>query len=169
MSEFKLADTINVSVDKAKEIISMFFAVVPNVKKFLDMLGTLGRKRGYIRSAPPYRRIRWFPEWKEDIDPKKDFKILGSIERKAKNMPIQGSNADIIKQALINVQNEIDTNNWPVNILLSIYDEIVTECKEEKSHEWKDKLEEIMISTAREVLKKVPIKADCAVSDYWKK
>lgn len=169
MSEFKLSDTVNVSVEKAKEIIAMFFAVVPNVKKFLDMLGDLGKKRGYIRTPLPYRRIRWFPEWREDIDTKRDFKALGSIERRSKNMPIQGCNGDIIKQALINVQEEIDINNWPVNIILSIYDEIQTECREDKAYEWKDKLQEVMISTAKEVLKRVPVKVDCTVNDYWTK
>ena len=55
---------------------------------------------------------------------------LGSIERKSKNT-IQGSNGDCIKRALCLVQEEIDKNNYPVNILLAVYDEIQTECRED--------------------------------------
>jgi len=77
------------------------------------------------------------------------------------------TNGDIIKLALINVRKEIKNNNWPVRILLSIYDEIQTECKEEHVEEWKKMLEKIMIDAAKVVLKKVPIKADCSINDHW--
>lgn len=172
MSEFKLSNTIQVSVNKAKEIINSFFNMVPHVKKFLTMLGNFGKNNGYTRTAKPFKRIRHFPEWEElkrNPNHPDTFKILGEIERKSKNTPIQGTNADIIKLALINTQKEIDKNNWPVRILLSIYDEIQTECREDKAEEWKNKLQEIMISTAKTVLKIVPVKADCDISDYWKK
>ena len=85
------------------------------------------------------------------------------------NTPIQGCNGNIIKLALINTQKEITLNNWPVNILLSVYDEIQTECREDLADQWKVKLEEIMIDSAKTVIKSIPIKADCSVSDYWKK
>jgi DNA polymerase I len=171
MSEFKLADTIGVSVDEAKTIISNFFAAVPKVKQFLHNLGSLGKERGYIRSGPHFSRIRWFPEWHacQDKENPNRFKLLGEIERASMNSPIQGTNANIIKYALIQVQKEIDFNKWPVNILLSVYDELQTECEEYAAEEWVIKLEQIMIESAQVIIKSIPVKVDCGVHDYWTK
>ncbi len=172
MSYHKLSDTIDVSEDEAKDIIDKFFEAVPQVKAFLDFLGYLGKSRGYIRTAPPFRRIRWFPAFKAlqtEPNHSKASRWKSSMERKAKNMPIQGINADCIKLALVKVQEEIDKNHWPVRILLSIYDEIQTECREDKAKKWKDKLQELMIEAAKVVLKIVPIEVNVSISDYWTK
>lgn len=120
MSHFKLSDTLEISEDDAKTIINDFFNVVPQVKKFLDILGNFGKKYGYIETPPPFKRIRWFPQWKgKDTD----LKVLGEIERASKNSPIQGSNANVIKLALVRVLDEIEKHELPISILLSIYDE----------------------------------------------
>lgn len=171
MSHYKLSDTIQVPEDEAKSIIDKFFKAVPKVQSFLHTLGNLGKDRGYIRTGGTYSRVRWFPKWHltKDLSNKERFKILGEIERMSKNSPIQGTNANVIKLALVNVYKEIKENNWPVRILLSIYDEIQTECKEDKADEWCKKLEEIMINSAKEFIKTIPIVADCSVTDYWKK
>lgn len=168
MSEFKLSDRLNISKKEALKIITAFKSNVPTVSKFLEKMAKFGLKKGFIHTPPPFNRIRYFNDWVyyKQYD---DSKIKGSIERKSYNTPIQGMNADIIKAALINVQKEIDINGWDVFILLSVYDEINTECVEEQAEDWKIKLEEIMISTAKKYIKNVPIKADCYVSDYWKK
>lgn len=79
------------------------------------------------------------------------------------------SNADIIKQALIDVQTFIDDNNLPISIILAVYDEIQTECPEDLSEYWKDKLSELMINAAKTVIKSVPVKVDCKINDYWSK
>jgi DNA polymerase-1 len=164
MSKFKLADTMQIDVDEADKIIKKFFSVVPKVEQFLNYLGNLAKTRGYIRTAAPYRRIRFF----ENND-KEDFKRLGEIERAGKNTPIQGTNGDIIKSALISVQNYIDFHNLPINIILSVYDEIQTECEESIAESWSNTLSEIMIQSAQQVIKTVPITVDCKVSDYWQK
>jgi DNA polymerase-1 len=89
MSKFKLADTMQIEVSKADEIIKKFFKVVPKVESFLNTLGNLGKKRGYIRTALPFRRIRWFQNWDEARNPHnpKGFAIMGEIERASKNTP----------------------------------------------------------------------------------
>lgn len=165
MSKFKLADTMQISVDEADAIIKRFFKVVPKVEYFLNTLGHLAKTRGFIKTAPPYSRIRWF----EGFDNKDNFKRLGEIERAGKNSPIQGTNADIIKLALINVQQYIDDNNLPINILLSVYDEIQTECPKELAESWKMQLDTIMVSSASRVIKSVPVVVDCKIADYWDK
>lgn len=159
------------SVDEAQAIINKFFKAVPKVDKFLNQLGNLGKERGFIRTGPVFSRIRWFPEWEQtkDLANPNRFKLLGEIERASKNAPIQGANGNVIKYALIKVQEEIDQNNWPVTILLSVYDEIQTECREDKANEWCKKLEQIMIESAQIIIKTVPVKVDCKVTNCWQK
>jgi DNA polymerase-1 len=168
MSEFKLADTMEISVSDAKAIITKFFKAVPKVEKFLTGLGELGKKRGFIRTSAPYRRIRWFEQWQHAVETE-NFGVMGSIERASKNTPIQGSNGDIIKQALIDVQQEIYDNNWDVKIILAVYDEIQTETRADQAEAWKVKLDELMVKAAKKVLLEVPVVVDCSIHDYWQK
>ena len=168
MSEFKLADTMDIPVAQAKAIIDKFFKAVPKVEKFLTGLGNLGKNRGYIKSGQPFGRTRWFEQW-QYANETKDFKILGEIERASKNTPIQSTNADIIKQALIDVQEEIYLNNWDVKIILAVYDEIQTECIESQSLLWKEKLDELMVGAAKKVIKECPVVVDCSIHDFWQK
>lgn len=165
MSKFKLADTMQIPVGEADKIIKKFFKVVPDVEKFLNVLGELAKARGYIRSGQPYGRIRWFAGY----DNKENFIRQGEIERAGKNTPIQGTNGDIIKSALVKVQRFIDARALPINILLSVYDEIQTECPEDLSEWWKLELDKLMVEAAQEVIKSVPIVVDCKIADYWDK
>jgi DNA polymerase I-like protein with 3'-5' exonuclease and polymerase domains len=57
----------------------------------------------------------------------------------------------------------------PINILLSVYDEIQTECPEDLSEWWKLELDKLMVESAQEVIKSVPIVVDCKIADYWDK
>jgi DNA polymerase-1 len=168
MSEFKLADTMEIPVKDAKDIITKFFKAVPKVEKFLTGLGNLGKARGYIKSSKPYSRIRWFEQWQHAVETE-NFGVMGSIERASKNTPIQSTNADIIKQALIDVQEEIYKNNWDCKIILAVYDEIQTECKADQAEEWKCKLDELMVNAAKKVLLEVPVVVDCGIHDHWQK
>ena len=165
MSKFKLADTMQIPVSEADKIIKKFFKVVPKVEQFLNGLGELAKARGYIKSGQPYGRIRWF----DGFDNKGNFVRQGEIERAGKNTPIQGTNGDIIKSALINVQQFIDDRQLPINILLSVYDEIQTECPEDLSEWWKLELDKLMVESAQKVIKSVPIVVDCKIASYWDK
>ena len=165
MTEYKLSDTAQISVQEAKKIIKMYFSKVPLVEKFLNMIAKSALSTGFIKTDPDYfKRIRWFPE----LD-RRNSKSIGNVERAAKNVPSQGTNANITKQALINLQNEIDTYSLPVRILLSVHDEIITECEEYYAEEWKPILERIMIETAQLIIKSIPVKVEGTISDYWTK
>lgn len=166
MSHFKLADTIDVPEKEAIDIITKFFKVVPAVELFLTKLGNFGKSHGYIETPKPFRRVRWFPQYKGEAT---GLKELGEIERASKNMPIQGCNASVIKLALIKVQERIDKDNLPIKILLSIYDEIQTECREDMAEWWKTELQTIMVDAAKNWLKIVPIEVDVKINDYWTK
>lgn len=172
MSCYKLADTILVSPEEAQQIIDKFFSKVPKVKMFLDKLGMLAKKRGYSVTPMPYNRVRLFPKWdylQKYPHIKEAGKWLGSIERAGKNSPIQGCNGDCIKKALIDVQNEIDINKWNSFILLSVYDEIQTECHISQAENWRIKLQELMINAAKTIIKEVPITVDVNINKHWTK
>lgn len=175
-SEYKLSSVIKVDVGKAKKIIQNFFSKIPKVKKFLTVTGELAKLRGYIATPRPLRRIRWFPEWKEEYKNYKsinltneDYKILGSIERRGKNAPIQGTNANLIKKALVTLQDEIDANGWNAFLLLTIHDEILSEVAEDQAEEWSKVKEKIMIECTKNTIKTVTIKAKPVIEDYWVK
>lgn len=166
MSYFKLADTIEVSQKEAQIIINNYFKVVPKVKEFLDNIAYLAKTRGYIRTAQPFSRIRFF----DDYENKEDFKRQGSIERAGMNTPMQGTNGDIIKLALIKTQEYIDKNKFPAYILLSIYDEVETECREDLAEEFSIILKNIMIEAAQTVIKSIPVEVDIKYDKkYWDK
>ena len=166
MSKFKLSNKLQITQEEAEIIIKKFFSKVPKVEKFLNFLGEYGRRKGYSVTPYPMKRIRWFPGWKGDAT---DFGTLGAIERASKNMPIQGTNANCIKYALVKLQEIIDKNNYPVRILFTVHDEIQTECLEAFSEKWLKILEETMIQSAKYFLKTVPVSADCKISDCWTK
>lgn len=165
MSEYKLADTIEVTEDNARSIINKFFSKVPKVKEFLDTLGYLGKTRGFIRTPKPYQRIRWFDGYNNTDD----FKRQGEIERASKNHPIQGGNADMTKLALVLIYREIRANNYPVKIVHAVHDEIQCECPEEFAETWKPIMTRLMLEAAEVILKTIPMEVDCKVSDYWSK
>jgi DNA polymerase-1 len=162
MSKFKLADVAQISVAEADKIIKKFFSKVPKVESFLNTLAKAAVKNGYIRTDLYYRRIRWFKHL--DLN---DYGTIGRVERQAKNSIPQGCNANIVKQALIDLQEIIDTNKYPINIVLQIHDEIVTECPDELVEMWEPILTSTMIKAAEKVIKSVPVKVDSVISEFW--
>jgi DNA polymerase-1 len=164
MSKFKLSDTLQISLEEADGIITKFFTAVPKVKTFLHGLAKLGTSRGFIRTAPPFGRIRFF----EGHDSENPIRH-GEIERASMNTPIQGTNGDLIKVALIKIQDFIDANKLDINILLSVYDEIQTECPESIAEWWREQLNRLMLEAAEVIIKDVPFVVDCKVSDCWQK
>lgn len=166
MSEFKLADTMNSSPEEAKQVIKDFFSKVPLVEQSLEKFGDFAKRNGYIITAPPYRRRRWFPgtkrAWQEQ-----DSKRLGQVERAGKNTPIQGTNADITKLAMVNAYEYIEEHNYPASIILSVYDEIQTEVREDLAEEWREILQTIMEDAAKLIITSVPVIAECEISNYW--
>lgn len=163
-SKFKLADVAQITINEADKIIKAYFKKIPKVEKFLNSLAVSAIKNGYIRTDKYYRRIRFFPLL--DIN---NFKSIGEVERAAKNSIPQGTNSNITKLALCNLQNVIDENNYPVNILLTIHDEILTECREDFAEEWKIILEQTMIKAAEVIITTVPIEVEGIISDFWTK
>ena len=171
-SEYKLSSVIDVSINKAKEIIQKFFSVIPKVKLILDIWSNVAVTNGYIKTPAPYRRVRWFPQWKElQSDTLDDFhrlKLIGEISREAKNQVPQGTNGDVIKDVLCTLQDLIDENHFPVELKIAVYDEVVSEAREDFAEEWALIKQDIMIKCAEKVIHRIPIKVEVNIDDYWK-
>lgn len=163
-SKFKLSKVAQITVNEADKIIKKFFSIIPKVQSFLDLLARTAVKNGYIRTDTYYRRIRWFPKLS-----KSDYKSIGEVERAAKNSIPQGTNSNITKQALIDLQDIIDKGQLPVRLLLTIHDEVLSECEESFVPIWKPILEETMINAAKLIIKSIPVKVEAVVSDFWTK
>ena len=170
MGPNKLSDTLNISVDGAKELIEKYFQAFPAIKGFLEKLGNFGKKYGYIKTFPPYNRKRWFSSWYPKIwNNKSSMMELGSIERASKNTPIQGASADMTKRALILMREYIKMNDAPVKLVMTVHDQIDTICKNEYVEEWSKDMKHLMEVAANEIVTNGLLKAEVTVSGCWEK
>lgn len=166
MTEHKLSDRVGISVGEAAKIIAKYFSTFPAIKGSLEKSALFGRVNGYIRTMTPYGRIREFPEWR---GPDTDRRDMGGIERKSKNTHIQGSGADMIKEALIRVRRKIIDEKLPVLLVLTVHDQIDTVTTEEFSETWKEMLVAVMEESALSIIPSGLLKAEASISTVWKK
>ena len=163
MGPGRLAAQINVTPELGREYMEKYFSSYPSVRDFLKKVASEAVRNGY--SATPGGRKRWY-KMPDKNDPEYK-KLIGSIERQAKNHPIQGTNADAMKFALVSLYERLKKEKIDAYILLSVHDEIVTECNSDFAEEFKDILSEEMVKAAEVFVKKVPIVSDPFVGDVW--
>ena len=171
MGPFKLADTLQISKQEAEALIEKYFTEFPNIRDFLQTLGTFGTRNGYIRTFKPFKRRRWFDTWYPKMwNDRSKMMELGSIERASKNTPIQGSSADMTKLALIYIYNEIQ-ESWSkdVKIVMTVHDQIDTICKKEIAEQWAVRMTELMEKAAIKIIPNGLLKADTNISETWEK
>ena len=170
MGPNKLANTLNIDLERAKKLIEKYFEAFPAIKGFLDKLGNFGKKFGYIKTFPPYNRRRWFTNWYPKIwAHKSSFMELGSIERASKNTPIQGASADMTKRALVLMRNHIKEFCIPVKLVMTVHDQIDTICDNEYIDQWTRDMKELMEIAAEEIVTNGLLKAEVTVSNCWEK
>ncbi len=119
MEAFGLAQRLGIPRDEAAAQIEAYFARFPVVKAFMDGAVTEARRTGY--TATLFGRRRYLPELKSD-----NFRIRQMGERMALNAPVQGTAADIIKKAMIDLETALDGSE--AEMLLQIHDELILEC-----------------------------------------
>ena len=124
ISEFSLAEDIGVSRYEAKEYIESYLANYSGVRKYMRDVVENARECGYTQTM--YGRKRYIPELKSS-----NFNIRSGAERIALNTPIQGSAADLIKLAMIRVENALQKHYPDAQLLLQVHDELIVECPEE--------------------------------------
>lgn len=154
-----LAEQIGTSTEKAKELINKYFSVYDGIKKWLDDAAKYALKHSFSRTlSNRIRRYSFNPNNRGEI---------ASVERQGKNTPIQGTSADITKQALIMINNAIKDSD--IKLINTVHDEIILEAPQEQSEYAAKLLESKMIEAARVYLKKVPIVVDVHIADFWSK
>jgi len=155
-----LADRVGVDLETAKRLMQTYFATYKGVDGYLKRTGQRGVKEGYATSLSGRRRL--FAQ--EDLsNPVK----RGRVERAAKNHPIQGTNADILKRALALLFERLPDN---IHVVLTVHDEIVMEAPVGSLEYAESLLKECMMDACREFLKRVVVpEPDVLVAEYWVK
>ena len=120
MSSFGLSQDLSVSKKEAAEYIEKYFATYPKIKNYLDGLVAFAKENGYVRTL--LNRKRPIPEIKSS-----NFMQRAFGERIAMNSPIQGTAADIIKIAMIRVDNRLREEGFKSRLLLQVHDELLIE------------------------------------------
>jgi DNA polymerase-1 len=121
MEAFGLADRLGISRDEARDHIDAYFAQFEKVKEFMASVVTLARNQGYTTTL--FGRRRYLPELKSD-----NFRIRQMGERMALNAPVQGTSADIIKKAMIELDHGLREAGFESALILQIHDELILEC-----------------------------------------
>ena len=163
-----LAPRLGVSLDEAKELISRYFKAYPLIQKWLDKAARDAVRTGYSATTLGRKRYYRLPDESLKRENEDEYrKQIASIERQGKNSPIQGSNADMTKLALIYLRNTLKGRD--ARTVNTVHDEIVVEAREDQAEEVKHLVEEAMVKAGEMILKEVPIVAEAAVADYWSK
>lgn len=148
ISGFGLGENIGLSTKEAKQFIDKYYELYPGVKNYMDMIIASSKETGYVRTL--FNRKRYIDELFSS-----NFMIRQSGERIALNTPIQGTSADIIKKAMIEVDKAFENNNIKSQMLLQIHDELVFDVVEEE----KDKVTDIVKTIMESVVSfSVPLK-----------
>lgn len=153
---FSLSQDLGISVFEANDYIENYFATYPKVKSFLDSIVSTTQANKFITTL--YGRKRWIP----NINSSNKLKQNAAI-REAQNLPMQGTAADIMKLAMIAVDNLL--NHYPeANLVLQIHDEILVQCPQSQSQELCQKIKETMENVAQ---LSVPLIVDAKIGNSW--
>ena len=160
MSEHKLAATLEISTEAALEIIDTYFRACPKVKSYLDRQGNFAAMNGYAMTGLPYQRRRFFKGYGNLYDRKR----WGQISRAGKNHPIQGSNADLIKLALIRLYESMEER---ISLVLQIHDEIISDVVKSKASDWAVHKGHVMSECGKVMVNSIPMASDPWESPHW--
>ncbi len=157
MNKWGLANRLHISADEAESFIAHYFARYPNIQLFMRRTIEQARQDGYVETM--LRRRRYLPEINSSNRNIREF-----AERMAINTPIQGSAADLIKKAMIDVQAFIEKEDWPAAMLLQVHDELVFEVQAERVEAFAEKVKAVMCAA---IPLKVPLKVDSGAGKNW--
>ncbi len=157
VSAFGLSNQTNLSRSESKELIDTYYETYPKLRNFISEQVDFARDHGYVQTVLGRRR------YLKDIN-SRNAVVRGAAERNAVNAPIQGSAADIIKIAMINIYNKLSAGNYKTKMLLQVHDELVFDV-------YKPELETIksLVKTEMENAYKleVPLDVDLDTGNNW--
>jgi DNA polymerase-1 len=157
MSAFGLASQLNVERAAAQQFIDRYFARYPGVAEYMRRTRELARAQGYVETV--FGRRLWLPDIKAGGGPRRQ-----AAERAAINAPMQGTAADLIKLAMIAVQDWLDRQQRATRLILQVHDELVLEVPDVELTETKTKLPDLMTGVAS---LSVPLVVDIGVGQNW--
>ena len=157
VSAFGLSNQTNLSRSESKALIETYYNTYPKLKNFISKQIDFARDNGYVETVLGRRR------YLKDINSRNAI-VRGAAERNAVNAPIQGSAADIIKIAMINIYNKLETGNYKTKMLLQVHDELVFDV-------YKPELELIKTLVKNEMEHayslEVPLDIDLGIGKNW--
>ena len=157
ISAFSLAQDIGVQPNEAKAYIQSYLEKYSAVNKYMLDVVELAKKQGFVSTL--FGRRRYLPELKSS-----NFNMRSFGERVALNMPIQGTAADIMKIAMINVSNRLKAENLVAKLILQVHDELIVECPQGEAEQVSLILREEMENAAN---LSVPLVAETRIGKSW--
>lgn len=157
ISEFGLAEQIDIKRNEAKKYIDQYLEKYSGIKNFMNDIVEVSKEKGYVETT--YNRRRYIPELKSN-----NYMVRKFGERAAMNTPIQGSAADIMKIAMVKVYNELKNRGLKSKIVLQIHDELLIETYLDEKEEVKKLLKNCMESAVK---LSVPLIVDVEEGASW--
>jgi DNA polymerase-1 len=157
ISAFGLSERLNISRKEASEIIDSYFKKFPSVKNYMDDVISSAREKEYVETILGRRR------YLRDIN-SRNATMRGFAERNAINAPIQGSAADLIKIAMINIHDYIEKNELQSRMILQVHDELVFDVFKPELEQLRPAVEDLMKNAIRLV---VPVEVDSGTGYNW--
>ena len=157
MSGYGLEQATELSREQAEQFIASYFEKYPRVKEYLESTKKKAREKGYVQTILGRRRA--IPEINSS-----NRNLREAAERMAINMPVQGTSADIIKVAMVQLDNEMEKRRLKSKLLLQVHDELIFEVPENELDEMKELVPGIM-STSLELT--VTLKVDVKTGKNW--
>ncbi len=157
MSAFGLAKQLGTGRREAQEYVDLYFARYPGVKNYMDQTKELAHEQGFVETV--FGRRLYLPELKSKNAQRRQY-----AERTAINAPMQGTAADIIKIAMIRVDDWLLNNNDKAKMIMQVHDELIFEVKQEFIEECQTVFEEKMVQAAE---LSVPLVVDTGIGINW--
>jgi DNA polymerase-1 len=161
MSPFGLSRTTNLTLAEAEDFVTTYFEQFPGVKRYLDETRETAAETGYVETL--LGRRRYFPQLIKGA-PKVSEPLRARAEREAINAPIQGTAADIIKLAMLQLPKSLEKAGLSAKLLLQVHDELVVECPKSELQETSAVVQKVM----QEAFKlSIPLKTDAKAGKNW--
>ena len=157
VSAFGLSNQTNLSRSEAKELIDTYYETYPKLRAYVSKQVDFARDHGYVETVLGRRR------YLKDIN-SRNAVVRGAAERNAVNAPIQGSAADIIKIAMINIYNKLSEGNYKTKMLLQVHDELVFDVYKPELEAMKSLIKQEMENAYQMA---VPLDVDFDTGDNW--
>jgi DNA polymerase-1 len=157
MGAFSLAGDLHISLAAAKEYIAGYLKTYPMVEKYLSDIVEQAKKDGFVTTILGRRR------YIKELSSKKKMEVAFG-ERVAMNSPIQGSAADIIKLAMVNVEKKLREGGYDAKLIMQVHDELIIEANESCAEEVKELLVSEMEGA---ILLPVKLAAEVAIGKTW--